>query len=149
MTWTSTQMPPKNVAVEHTTREPGSFINGDHTNGSHKTITIQWQELFAIIAAAMTWGHLWDQNRICFHYNQAIALAWQGKSSKQPKLMTLLRKSFFTAAQNNFTVTIKHLPGTKNSIADAISRMQFQRFFSLAPQANRDPTPIPGELSTL
>ena len=120
-----------------------------HQRLSH-TISIQWQELFAIIAAAMTWGHLWSQKRICFHCdNQAIALAWQGKSSKQPKLMTLLRKLFFIAAQNNFTVTIKHIPGTKNSIADAISRMQLQRFFSLAPQANKDPTPTPGELTTL
>ena len=47
--------------------------------------------------------------------------------------MTVLRKLFFIAAQNNFTVTIKHLPGTKNSIADAISRMQFQRFFLSCP----------------
>jgi hypothetical protein len=62
--------------------------------------------------------------------------------------MTLLRKLFFVAARNNFTVTIRHIPGIRNSIADAISRMQFQRFFSLAPQASKDPTPIPGILTT-
>ena len=98
----------------------------------------------------MTWGHLWSQKRICFYCdNQAIVLAWQGKSSKQSKLATLFRKLFFVAAQNNFTVMLKHIPGTKNSIADAISRMQFQRFFSLAPQARKDPTPTPGILTTI
>ena len=73
-----------------------------------ETISIQWQELFAISAAAMTWGHLWSQKRICFHCdNQSITLAWQGKSSKQPRLMILLRKLFFIAARNTFTVTIR------------------------------------------
>ena len=106
-------------------------------------------------AAAMTWGHLWSQKRLCFHCdNQSTTLAWQGKSSKQPRLMLmmLLRKLFFIAAHNNFAVTIRsgirHIPGIRNSIADTISRMHFQQFFSLVPQVSKDPTPTPGILIT-
>ena len=114
-----------------------------------KTISIQWQELFAIVAAAMTWWHLGSKRRICFHCdNQSIALACQGNSSKQPTFTTLLRKLCFDAACNNFTVTIRHIPEIRNSIADAISRMQFQQFSFLAPQASKDPTPTPGILTT-
>ena len=49
-----------------------------------ETTSIQWQELFAILAAALTWGHRWRRKRIKFHCdNQAIVLAWQGKRSQR------------------------------------------------------------------
>lgn len=113
-------------------------------------VSIQWQELFAIPAAALTWGHKWQRKRIKFNCdNQAIVLAWQGKSSKQQRIMRLLRMLFLTAAQHNFTVTLSHLPGRYNAIADALSRSQFTRFFALAPQADAKPTATPGVLSTI
>ena len=34
-----------------------------------KQISIQWQELFAIVAAALTWGHNWSRLRIRFFCN--------------------------------------------------------------------------------
>ena len=63
-------------------------------------VSIQWQELFAILAAALTWGHKWRTKRIRFSCdNQAIVLAWQGKSSKEQRIMCLLMMLFLTAAQ--------------------------------------------------
>ena len=113
-------------------------------------VSIQWQELFAILAATLTWGHKWQRKRIKFNCdNQAIVLAWQGKSSKEQRIMCLLRMLFLTAAQHNFTVTLSHLPGQHNTIADALSRCQFTRFFALAPQADPTPTAMLGILSTL
>ena len=48
-------------------------------------ISIQWQELFAILAAALTWGHHWQQKKILFYCdNLPIVQAWEGKASKQP-----------------------------------------------------------------
>ena len=32
-----------------------------------KHTSIQWQELFAILAAALTWGHQWQQKKILFY----------------------------------------------------------------------------------
>ena len=113
-------------------------------------VSIQWQELFAIVAAALTWGHTWRQKRIRFYCdNLAIVNSWEGKSSKHPRIMSLLRTLFLIAAKNNFTVSLKHLPGKSNEIADALSRKQFTRFFHLAPQAERLPTPTPGILREL
>lgn len=115
-----------------------------------KTISIQWQELFAILAATLTWGHHWNGKRIRFYCdNQSIVHAWSGKSSKQPRIMDLLRHLFYTAAQNNFTISIKHIPGISNPIADAISRKQFTSFYSLAPQANQTPASTPGILNEI
>ena len=115
-----------------------------------KHISIQWQELFAILAAALTWGHLWTQKKILFHCdNLPIVQAWEGKGSKQPRIMGLLRKLFLVAARKNFTISLQHLPGKFNEIADALSRKQFTRFFSLAPQAQSSPTSTPGLLKEL
>lgn len=112
--------------------------------------SIQWQELFAIVAATLTWGDLWSRKRIRFYCdNQAIVKAWEGQSSKHPKLMSLMRLLFLTAARSNFTVTLKHIAGKSNELADALSRKQFNRFFTLAPQANHFPTPTPGILRQL
>lgn len=134
----------------------GAYYNGEWFHypwQSHQqlspTTSIQWQELFAILAAALTWGHHWGQKRIRFHCdNEAIVLAWQNMSSKHPRLLELFRKLFLHAAQHNFTVTFQHLPGKYNRLADALSRQQFSLFFSLAPQAAKVPTPTPGVLTT-
>ena len=110
----------------HYSRQPHQKL---FTNAS-----IQWQELFTILAAALTWGCKWQRKRIRFNYdNLAIVLAWQGKSAKEPRIMSLLRRLFFIAAQHNFTVLLSHLPGRHNAIADAISRCQFTHFYALVP----------------
>ena len=112
--------------------------------------SIQWKELFAIVAAAYTWGHAWSGRRIRFYCdNEAIVLSWEHRRCKQPHIMALLRTLFLTAAANNYHVLIKHLPGCTNELADALSRKQFHRFFSLAPQADKTPTATPGILTTL
>ena len=77
--------------------------------------SIQWQELFAIVAAALTWGHCWSGQRIRFLCdNQAIVAAWQNKSAKHPEILALLRHLFMHAARLNYTATFQHLPGREN-----------------------------------
>ena len=131
----------------------GAYFNGVWFRGDwqpHQQLpkrSIQWQELFAIVAAALTWGHLLEGQRIRFHCD--IVQAWTNQSSKHPGVMELLRTLFFIAAQHSFTVSLVHLPGQLNYIADALSRNQISRFFSLAPQANQLPTPVSHKLGEL
>ena len=42
----------------------------------------------------------------------------------------------------NYVVRASHAPGETNSIADALSRNQVERFFRLAPRACHQPTEI-------
>ena len=134
----------------------GAYLDGAWFRGDwrpHQQLpkcSIQWQELFAIISAARTWGHLQAGQYIRFHCNNLpIVHAWTNKSSKHPGIMELLRTLFFIAARNSVTVSLVHLPGRQNFIADALSRNQMSHFFSLAPQANQLPMPIPQELAEL
>ena len=55
-----------------------------------KNISIQWQELFFIVAAALTWGHQWSRLTIRFFCdNLPIVQPWEGKRSRQPHIMRL------------------------------------------------------------
>ena len=129
----------------------GEWIRGDWLPSQQLPLrSIQWQELFAIVAATMTWRSRLRGKKIRFNCdNEAIVRAWQKKSAKHPHLVALFRHLFLVAASANFTIFLQHIPGKENSIADALSRNQINRFFSLVPQANPNPTPLPDGLSLL
>ena len=67
--------------------------------------------------------------------NLAIVQIWITKNPKDKQLAAHCRTLFFIAAKNHFNISIHHLPGRKNTIADALSLQQVQRFRSLVPEA--------------
>ena len=108
------------------------------------SMDIDFKELFAIVAAALTWGHQWNGKRIVFVTdNKPITQIWAKGTTPSPVLMTLIRKLFIFAASNNFLISFKHVLGTYNPIADALSRFQVMRFRHLMPDAEEQPTAIP------
>lgn len=132
----------------------GAYFSGAWLRGPwqpHQMLrSIQWQELFAILAATSTWGHRLTGRRVVVHCdNQAIVLAWSGQSSRCSDIMVLLRELFFTAATHSFTIRLEHVPGRLNALADALSRNQISLFFSLAPKADPQPTPLSPHLLEL
>ena len=79
--------------------------------------------------ACETWGKNWTDKRILFHCeNKAVTDVWQSGLSCSAGLMHLVRTLFFAAAKGNFYVLIRHIAGFDNCIADALSRLQMQRF---------------------
>ena len=124
----------------HWFQQTWSPINQHHS--------IQWKELYAILMACEVWGHLWGKKRILFHCdNQSMVHLWRNGLSQSPTLMHLVRALFFVAAHHNFHITISHIAGTDNSIADALSRFHMQRFSQLAPDADQEATTIPAQLT--
>ena len=104
---------------------------------------IAWTELFAIVQAMNSWGHMWKCKKILFHCdNQTIVDIWQKGSTRSPEIMALIRMLYFIAAQYNVNVMITHIPGTSNLIADVLSRFQNFHFYQLAPEAQPLPDPI-------
>ena len=123
------------------TENTGSKKNGPaHLHNE----SIDYKELFAIVASCLTWGQLWSGKRIVFLTdNLPITFAWQSGSSSSSPRMSLARKLFLTAAQSEFSVSLKHIPGKVNSVADALSRFLVHQFRSLAPRADQEPTTTP------
>ena len=130
----------------------GAWFRGDWQ--SNQTLesgkSIAWKELFAAVVAGLTWGKHWAGKRVLFHCdNQSVLDVWQQGSARCLNLMALVRRLFFTAANNNFTVIIRHIPGSSNVIADALSGAQMPKFHALAPLAAPRLTPLPAEALTI
>lgn len=60
-----------------------------------------------------------------------------------------MRRISGLAARESFTVTIKHIAGCANEIADSLSRFYMARFKQLAREALPEPDPVPKMLGDL
>ena len=109
-----------------------------------KRVSICFQELLPVVVAAILWGKHWSRKRIIFHCDNegAVYILNKGTSSC-PDIMKLMRRLTLVAAEHSFSYTALHIPGRLNKIADKISRLQFQEFRRLAPNANLHPCALP------
>ena len=107
----------------------------------YKYKSITWRELYAIVKATATWGKQLSKRRIRFHCdNEAVVFILQTGTSKCPQIMNLVRSLFYICEQFNIECSAEHIPGLKNEIADALSRLELSKFLLLVPHANIIPT---------
>ena len=81
--------------------------------------------------------------------NHAVVDIWWKKTTKDKHLMQLVRSLYFIAARGNFTVSVSHIHGLNNTLADALSRGEVEKFKVLAPLADQEPTPLPPNWESL
>ena len=108
--------------------------------------SIERKELYTMVLAAATWSLQWTGFRIKFHCdNLSVVHMWTNKGSRRSDIMSLMRTLFYIAASGNFHVSVAHIPGVNNCLAesDALSRLQLGKFRRLAPDADQDPTITP------
>ena len=80
--------------------------------------------MLAIYFAAKHWAPSWSGQHIVIHSDNTTAVSILNKGScKNKVVMGFLRELFWLSAIYNFRITAKHIPGHKNVIADAISRL--------------------------
>ena len=131
----------------------GAYYSGHWIQSHWPALTpenIDFKELFAIVAACYTWGPNWAGKRIVFTTdNLPITDVWKKGSTSAEPLMFLTRALYLFAAQMQFSIAFKFIPGIDNVIADPLSRFQMDRFFQQAPDADKQPTPIPNSLWSL
>lgn len=100
-------------------------------------LSINWRELFAIVVTAATFGHLWRGKKLMFHCdNMCTVEVVRSGSCRNEQIMDLIRKLFFICAKYNFELSTCYVNTHANDIADALSRLQFDRFRRLAPHAD-------------
>ena len=106
--------------------------------------SIHWQELFTIFAALLAWGSQWRGKRVLFQCdNEGVVSSLNNGRCADSESLVLLRHISFLCCLNDCWVGAEHLPGHSNVLADALSRLQVQKFQQLCPQAAPSPTPIP------
>ena len=103
--------------------------------------SIEFKELFAIVIACHIWEHKWPRQRILFQCdNEAVVYCIKSGTSRSKTVMSLICSLYHVCIKHNFVVSAVHIPGVKNCIADALSRRLLQKFKTLAPTAEVQPT---------
>ncbi|XP_058876991.1 uncharacterized protein LOC131731955 [Acipenser ruthenus] len=84
-------------------------------------------EIYPIVVAAVLWGHQWSRKSILFFSDNkpTVHIINKGRSSS-PLIMRLLRRLIWSSVSLNFLIQARHLPGTHNNAADALSRLQHE-----------------------
>ena len=112
--------------------------------------SIDFLELFAILVAVYAWSpHFANKHVIVHSDNQPTVAVINSKTSNSDSMLILIRFLTLHCMLNNIKLTSQFLPGTSNQRADALSRLQFSRFWQLHWGADQHTTPPPGFLSLL
>ena len=108
-------------------------------------ITIK--ELIPIMIAVMIWGYKWQGHTVLFYCdNEAVVAILSSRYCKEPRLMHMLRVLFFAEAHYQFRLLAQHVPGTRNILADHLSRNQLNEFYKKFPSANTQASHVPVSL---
>ena len=98
---------------------------------------ITLKEIVPVVFACATWGSSWRGAAVTAHMDNSAAVAILNSGySKEGQIMHLVRCLFFIMAHFQFTLVARHIPGSQNKLADAISRNNLQSFLSQSQEAN-------------
>ena len=109
---------------------------------AQQPLSISLQGTFPVVVVVTLWGHRWATKWMEFcSDSMAVVSGLHSGTSKDPNMMVLLCYSL-VAARNSFALTASYIPWRDNTIADTLSRFDFQCFHHLAPHAAHMTTPI-------
>lgn len=105
---------------------------------------ITFLELVPIVLSIFLFKRDLCNKRLLFHTdNKALVSILNKKSSKSRHVIELVPPFVLHTMLYNMQFKSLHIEGRINSIADSISRKQWDRFRSLAPEAEVEPMLIP------
>ena len=109
-----------------------------------RNLNIAILELYPIVAATIAWAYKFQNRSILFFTdNMAVVEVINNKTSKDTKILYLLRKLVWTCLNNNIMFKAKHIPGKNNVSADLLSRLQVEEFLRVNPSAYPHPNQLP------
>ena len=109
--------------------------------------SIEYLELVGLTAALLTWGKfITDQRVILFCDNTAVVGMVNSMTSSCKNCMYLLRLIALDNLIHNRRVFVKYVKTADIYLADTLSRLQFSRFWKLAP---KETNLVPCKISSL
>ena len=107
-------------------------------------LPITFKELFPIVLGMEIWGaSLRNQCLIAHSDNLAVVHIIKRQTWKEASTMRLVRRLVLTCMKYNTFVKCVHISGKYNVLPDLLSRLQVDEFHRLAPEMDKDPTPVP------
>ena len=115
----------------------------DFSHGA-PSMTIHWKEMVPIYLACATWSRRWVWKCILFRSdNCSVVDTVNWGLCRDLWAVDVVRRIAFICAVHGCAVRAKHIFGTSNPIADALSRQDMARFRRLHPAASATPSAIP------
>ena len=112
-----------------------------------KDTNITVLELYPITVAVHLYGLLMSNHCVTFvSDNEAVVAVINSMTCKHKQVMALVRPLVLACLKYNIFFKARHIPGVENTLADALSRLQVQKFRHLAPSARQEPDLIPPHL---
>ena len=93
-----------------------------------------------IAVPCRVWGPRWSQRKLLVHCDNTAVVAIMSSGTCRDQHAMALVRDIFSAAQHQFTIFVRHIIGVDNSIADALSRLQMEKFRELAQHADKEAT---------
>ena len=101
-------------------------------------------EFFPIELAVSVWADSLSNKCISFHSdNRAVVDIINSQTSKDTKVMHLMRKLVLSCLRPNTLFQVVPIPGINNNLADSLSRLQVEKSQAMAPKACPFPVSIP------
>jgi len=95
---------------------------------------INTQEMRAVEQALLYWGKSWRGKKVIMYIdNRAVAYADENRTIRGAS-MTVLRRCLLLAAEHDLDLETRWIPTQENTLADALSRFNYEKIANLAPQ---------------
>ena len=111
--------------------------------------SIEYLELYAVTTAVILWLKKFKNTRILLPcYNESVCKMINKSSAGCKNCMVLLRIIVLESLRLNTKITAEWMATGDNGKADALSRLEFDRFWDLADEdnMNQEPHELPDEL---
>ena len=111
---------------------------------NNDNLDIAFLELLAVFVIVSTWCHLLKQKQIViFTDNEAIVTIWTTDTSKDKRIMTVVRELFYVSTNYSINISFRHIPGKFNINTDLLSRLQVEVSKSICPNYKEEPSLVP------
>ncbi|XP_072306544.1 uncharacterized protein [Eucyclogobius newberryi] len=120
---------------------PNEFLDFIHKSGPSSSALF---EIYPVVIATLLWGHEWTSTCVAIQSDNlaVVDIINKGRSNALP-IMPFVRRLTWLSIKHQFILRAKYIPGYLNSVADSLSRFAFQKFRTLAPEADPLPIPVP------
>ena len=103
-----------------------------------KVQNITLLELIPIVVALATWGKILTNQVVIIHTdNDALHFVINKQYSKEDEVKEWIRYLVKLGLKYNILLKAKWISGSENYLADALSRLEVDKFLKLHPSANR------------
>ena len=109
--------------------------------------SIEYLELYAVLAMVLNWLHRFQNSRIILFCNNQIVVAMiNNTTSSCPNCLILIRELVLHSLCPNVRVFVKYVPSKQNKQADYLSRLRISDFKAITPNHDEEPTEVPSTI---